>query len=213
MTAQKIIFLDFDGVLADTQQALLDFGGQAAARLGYPCNPVPADLDVIVPMDMPTFGRRIGIPAEKANEFAAILQGYFLQQEEPPALFAGMGEALRLLSQANTLGIITGNSAALVSAFLQRNGLEGCIRFIVGSDVPGTRARKIRHVLADLGAVNDSAWMVGDSVSDIRAAKEAGIHSAAVSWGHQSVGRLLAEAPDVLVHSPAELAGSLSEMV
>jgi phosphoglycolate phosphatase-like HAD superfamily hydrolase len=47
--------------------------------------------------------------------------------------------------------------------------------------------------------------MVGDSASDIHAAKEAGVKSIAVTWGHQSAKTLLRANPDYLVHSPTEL--------
>jgi phosphoglycolate phosphatase-like HAD superfamily hydrolase len=47
--------------------------------------------------------------------------------------------------------------------------------------------------------------MVGDSVSDVRAAKEAGVKSIAVGWGHQSLERLIEAAPDHVVRSPGEL--------
>jgi len=47
--------------------------------------------------------------------------------------------------------------------------------------------------------------MVGDSVSDIRAAREASVKSIAVEWGHQSPAKLLSAQPDYFVRSPKEL--------
>jgi phosphoglycolate phosphatase len=47
--------------------------------------------------------------------------------------------------------------------------------------------------------------MVGDSLSDILAAKEASVTSIAVTWGHQSLEKLLLGHPDFVVHSPREL--------
>jgi phosphoglycolate phosphatase-like HAD superfamily hydrolase len=52
---------------------------------------------------------------------------------------------------------------------------------------------------------NEAAFIIGDSVSDIRAAKEASIQSVAVGWGHQSLDRLIAMKPDYVVHAPKEL--------
>jgi phosphoglycolate phosphatase len=51
----------------------------------------------------------------------------------------------------------------------------------------------------------EAVFMVGDSVSDVREAREAGVKSIAVSWGHQSVEKLVAAAPDHVVHLPEEL--------
>ncbi|HNH77176.1 MAG TPA: HAD hydrolase-like protein, partial [Anaerolineales bacterium] len=55
------------------------------------------------------------------------------------------------------------------------------------------------------GMMRESVFMVGDSLSDIRAAKEAGIQSIAVAWGHQSLDRLLSGDPDHVVRSVQEL--------
>jgi phosphoglycolate phosphatase len=52
---------------------------------------------------------------------------------------------------------------------------------------------------------NENIYIVGDSLSDIRAAKETGIKSIAVSWGHQSMKKLSSAEPDHIVHSPREL--------
>ncbi len=47
--------------------------------------------------------------------------------------------------------------------------------------------------------------MVGDSLSDIHAAKEALATSIAVTWGHQSLEYLLRGKPDYVVNHPHEL--------
>jgi phosphoglycolate phosphatase-like HAD superfamily hydrolase len=39
----------------------------------------------------------------------------------------------------------------------------------------------------------------------MRAAREAGVKSVAVSWGHQSLHMLVGGRPNAIVHSPAEL--------
>ena len=57
-----------------------------------------------------------------------------------------------------------------------------------------------------------SAYMIGDAVSDIRAAKETSIKSIAVGWGHQSPSRLMTADPDYLVSSPQELLELLKNM-
>lgn len=47
--------------------------------------------------------------------------------------------------------------------------------------------------------------MIGDAVSDIRAARAAGIASISVAWGHQSKDKLIAEGPDYWVDQPEDL--------
>jgi phosphoglycolate phosphatase-like HAD superfamily hydrolase len=47
--------------------------------------------------------------------------------------------------------------------------------------------------------------MVGDSLSDIRAAKETATTSIAVTWGHQSLAYLLSGDPDYVANGPHDL--------
>jgi len=72
-------------------------------------------------------------------------------------------------------------------------------------DSPGSKAEKISHAQKQLAAEGEAVFMVGDSASDVRAAKEASVKSIAVSWGHQSVEVLIRAEPDQIVHSPREL--------
>jgi phosphoglycolate phosphatase-like HAD superfamily hydrolase len=68
--------------------------------------------------------------------------------------------------------------------------------------MPGSKSEKILSAKTRFAQDNENIYLVGDSLSDIRAAKETGIKSIAVSWGHQSLEKLSSAAPDHLVHSP-----------
>ena len=76
-----------------------------------------------------------------------------------------------------------------------------------GVDIPDSKAQKIsiarNRLSADLK--QPSVFMVGDSLSDIRAAKETGTTSIAVTWGHQSLEHLLSGDPDYVVNFPYNL--------
>jgi phosphoglycolate phosphatase-like HAD superfamily hydrolase len=76
---------------------------------------------------------------------------------------------------------------------------------VIDVAAPGTRAEKIRRLAAEIGAPGSQVFVIGDSVSDVRAAREVCARSIAVTWGHQSAARLLALGPDHLVTTPDEL--------
>jgi phosphoglycolate phosphatase-like HAD superfamily hydrolase len=52
--------------------------------------------------------------------------------------------------------------------------------------------------------------MIGDSVSDIRYARQAGVRSVAATWGWQNRDTLAREQPDFIVESVSELTALLS---
>jgi phosphoglycolate phosphatase len=111
------------------------------------------------------------------------------------------------------MGVVTGNVTAAVQEFLVVHGIAAWFPVVLGADTPGSRVEKILRAVQMLGGTaRDKVWVVGDSVSDIRAAREAGVSSIAVGWGHQSLKKLASLNPDHIVHKPEELACLLASL-
>jgi phosphoglycolate phosphatase len=201
----SLILFDFDGVLADTLGDLLQFGQEVCDELGVEHVATHDDLDVLEIMSFATYGRQLEVPEHLVDEFVRRCLAKFGEKESPPAIFNGLDEVIRELSSSNTIGIITGNSSQNVKAFLVEHGLDGVVCAIFGVDSPGSKVEKILLAQNQLAAEGEAVFMVGDSASDVLAAKEASIKSIAVSWGHQSAEILIRAEPDFLIHSPMEL--------
>jgi phosphoglycolate phosphatase len=116
-----------------------------------------------------------------------------------------LGEVVRKLAESHVLIVVTGNTEGNVRAFLEEHGLEGCVRAVYGVDMPGSKAEKILMAKSQFAAEAETVFIVGDSLSDVQAAREAGVKSIVVSWGHQSLGKLLGALPDYVVRLPKEL--------
>jgi len=129
----------------------------------------------------------------------------FNQRPQPPKIFEGMEQVVGEAAKHNTMAIITGNTTPTVQAFLEEYGLRKHIKLVIGVEQKVPRPAKIRLALRELGQFEELVYMVGDALSDIRAARETSIKSIAVSWGHQSPSRLMTAGPDYLVDSPQEL--------
>lgn len=200
-----IILFDFDGVLADTLEDALNFGREAAAQVGFERNPTPADLDALDTMAVPDYGRQLQIPAQHIDEFVDHYLQMFTQKTSPPESFSGMAHVVAQAAKHHTVAIITGNTTPTVKAFLKKLGLQDHVKLVIGVEHKVPRAEKIRMALRELGYTHEPIYMIGDSLSDIRAARETSVKSVAVGWGHQSLERLKSANPDYLVNSPQEL--------
>ena len=200
-----IILFDFDGVLADTLDDLLIFARKVCTQLGFPRDPTPADLEVLETMSFAEYGRQLKLPPQHIDAFVSQCLRLFNQRSHPPRMFEGMEQVLVEAAKDNILAIITGNTTPTVERFLEANHLHECIRLIIGVEQKGSRPEKIRLALRELGQGEEVAYMIGDAVSDLRAARETSIKSIAVGWGHQSPSRLMSASPDYLVNSPQEL--------
>ncbi len=127
---------------------------------------------------------------------------------------AGMEDALaELKRQGRRLGLVTAKRRATVALAFEHVEIEHLFDVVVGAD--DTDRHKpdpapIVHALELLGAPPGDAVYVGDSPFDIRAAKAAGVHAVAVTWGgiHPRE-RLEGEGPDAVVDTAEELLAAL----
>jgi phosphoglycolate phosphatase len=201
----SLILFDFDGVLADTLADMLRFAQEVCDELGVKHTVVQIDLSELEVMSFATFGRACEVPEYLVDEFVRKCTGKFAEMKSPPVIFDGLGEVVRKLEESHLLAVVTGNTEANVRAFLEEHGLEGCVRAVYGVDMPGSKVEKILMAKSQFAADGEAVFMVGDSVSDVREAREAGVKSIAVNWGHQSMGRLVGAVPDYVVRLPEEL--------
>jgi pyrophosphatase PpaX len=116
---------------------------------------------------------------------------------------------VRLGDEGRRLGIVTAKRRATVDLAFANVPLGHLFETVVGGD---ETARHKPHpaplLLAAerMGTKPDDCAYVGDSPFDVRAAKAAGMHAVAVTWGGiHSREKLEHEAPDAIVSTPAEL--------
>lgn len=202
-----IILFDYDGVLADTLDDLLQFGQEACNELGVDHVVTQDDLNNLEYMSFANYARECSVPENMVEDFVQYCINRFANKKSPPAIFNGLSSIVQHLAIKNTLAIVTTNYTRNVKTFLIEHGLDGYIDAVFSNDVAGSKAQKI-SMARDRFSTNskqEAVIMVGDSVSDILAAREALVKSIAVTWGHQSIDRLLCANPDYVVHYPQEL--------
>ncbi|NWG07074.1 MAG: HAD family hydrolase [Chloroflexi bacterium] len=200
-----LVIFDYDGVLADTLDDLIQFGQEACNQLGINHTVTKDDLSNLEIMSFATYGRACEVPEHLIDEFVKISLRLFAEKETPPAIFDGMSEVIKHLSSKHKIAIVTINSSQNVRAFLIKHGLESLVHAVYGVDTAGTKAQKISLARERFVENGEVVFMIGDSLSDVRAAKEAGVISIAVTWGHQSLETMLRGKPDFVVNSPHEL--------
>lgn len=199
------IIFDFDGVMADTRHFMLDATGEICAQLGHPCTPTPADQEALEVMSWDGLARQVGLPEPLIPEYTRRILAVFNDHPQPMPAVGGIGKVIAQLARYYRLGLVTGNGAGVVRKYLAHNGLEEYFEVVFTLEDPGSRVEKIQRILATLGNGTARAYMVGDAVSDIHAARQAGISSVAVAWGHQSLAKLRQAGPDIILVKPADL--------
>ncbi|MDR1833492.1 MAG: HAD family hydrolase [Propionibacteriaceae bacterium] len=204
----KAVLFDLDGTLADTVPLLLE----SYARTAQQVLGVPADLEL--------HRRWIGRPLRDTFEniygpehVEAMVAAY---DEINVALtvsdtreFPGIRDLLIELAQAGVaVGVATAKRAPAAKLTLAAAQLAGVVEVVASAE--DTDAHKpspepLLKAAAALGAQPCETAYVGDAVTDIQAAKAAGMKAVAVSWGAATAAELAAENPDALAATVAEL--------
>ncbi|HSR88485.1 MAG TPA: HAD family hydrolase [Pontiella sp.] len=120
---------------------------------------------------------------------------------EPPTVYPGVEMFLDRVSQHWHLGLVTGNIRACAFLKLKHGGIGRYFGEIGGfGDDDGDRNRMAALALERAGHPAD-AFLLGDTPSDIEAARSNGMTSVAVCNGQYDRFTLEAEHPDIVVDS------------
>ncbi|WP_443201005.1 phosphoglycolate phosphatase [Pseudomonas sp. CNPSo 3701] len=124
-------------------------------------------------------------------------------------LYPGVHELLEALSTAAVeLAVVTNKPERFVAPLLEQVGLGGYFRWIIGGDTlpqqkPDPAA--LLQVMRLAGVTAAQSLFVGDSRSDVLAARAAGVPCVAVSYGYNHGRPIAEEEPQLVVDSMAEL--------
>ena len=211
----KAVLFDLDGTLLDTGP---DFE--------YIVNDMRQQRGIKEPVNYPEFRPHIARGSAAMTQYAFQLTpedvGYdeilkefysiYMQQMGRYAkLFPGIDELIQQLDEANIKwGVVSNRQLAFMPKILQQFNLHDGAHCIVGSD--STPHRKphpapLLHAAELLSISPRQCFYVGDFASDIEAAKAAGMHSIAATWGyHDGLESLLVLKPDYVVDQPKQIA-------
>ncbi|HJM61642.1 MAG TPA: phosphoglycolate phosphatase [Alphaproteobacteria bacterium] len=130
--------------------------------------------------------------------------------------FDGVTKALEALSNAGfRLAICTNKPVAMSEVILARLGLNRFFASVLGGDSLAVRKPDPAHLLEAIGRAGgnrDAAVMVGDSTTDVRAARNARVPVVAVSFGYTRIAPAELGA-DALIDHFDELLPALSGML
>ena len=133
----------------------------------------------------------------------------YADSHELITLYPGVHELLEALSTAAVeLAVVTNKPERFVAPLLEQVGLGGYFRWIIGGDTlpqqkPDPAA--LLQVMRLAGVSQEQSLFVGDSRSDVLAARAAGVPCVAVSYGYNHGRPVAEEAPQLVVDSLAEL--------
>ena len=196
MRPEAVLF-DLDGTLLDTAGDIALALERAFADQGHRAPP-PEAVRRMIGKGAPVLVQRAMAAqalALDAAGHAALLERFFhhygrLQELDECAAqpYPGAREALQALHAAGLpLAVVTNKQHRFACGLLERLDLAPFLRLVVGGDSCERRKpdpMPLLHACAQLGVAPARAWMVGDSVNDVQAARAAGVPVYCVPYGY-----------------------------
>jgi phosphoglycolate phosphatase len=220
--SQPIIVFDLDGTLIDTAPDLVDTLNIVFAREGLPCLPFAEARTLIGggAKAMIAHGlaaeRRDPSPALLDKLFADFIAHYSAHIADRSKPFPGLERALdRLAGDKFRLAVCTNKLEGLSVKLLRTLGLAQRFAAICGQDTFGVQKPDpvmLRKTIAVAGGRSDCAVMIGDSETDVRTARAAGVPIIAVEFGYTP--RPVAEfKPDRIISHFDDLPAAIAELL
>ena len=210
--ATNLIIFDFDGTIADSLVIFIEATNRLAKDFGY-LQVSSSQTTHLRTLSLREMIQELGIPAWKLPFFLGRFRKELNQLMLELQLVNGIKEALfEIKHQGYRLGIVTSNSRQNVEKFLLLQELNHLFEFIYGGQVLSGKARALKKLIR-LNRVNPQQLIfIGDEKSDVKAAKQVGLSSIAVSWGFNDRSVLLEHTPKVLVDRPQQLGTAIAQV-
>jgi pyrophosphatase PpaX len=203
-----VVLFDLDGTVVDSGSIILasmrhatrevlgrDFGdAELMQAVGGPG--LEAQMEVFAP--------------ERVDELVRVYRAHNEPLHDELEACAGMEDVLlRLHEKGHRLGVVTAKRRSTVELAFARVPIGHLFETVVGGDETQNHKPDPEPLLLAAERMNarpDETAYVGDSPFDIRAAKAAGMHAIAVTWGRiHDRERLEREEPDAIVDTAEEL--------
>lgn len=211
MQEKKLIMLDFDGTIGDTQHLIVSTMQKTLAHLHLPARSAEACKKMIgLPLKQ-TFTHLIEMSDEMGNQCVDVYRRIFDEDNGPGVvpLFPHVIATIKTLKeQGNTLTIASSRSTATLMQFVRDMHLEPYISLVLSCDDithPKPHPETALITLQQTGFSAEKAIVVGDSQYDILMGCNAGCATVGVSYGNGTVEELIQAGADYIIDDFAKL--------
>lgn len=205
----SLVVFDWDGTLMDSTYSIVVAIQNACRDLGLP---IPSDQEAswVIGLSLVEAFKK-AVPTIQPHQIDPFIERYkyhFLTRDPDLRLFPGNKALLDDLKQRGVLmAVATGKSRIGLDRVLKNHQLE---HYFVTTRTADQTASKpnplmLQEIMDELMVSPDEVVMVGDTTHDIFMAKNAGVHSIAVTYGAHSRQELDSAHPSFLVESVNDL--------
>lgn len=208
-TEVQLIAFDFDGTLIDSTAAIIESIQSAANDIGVPV-PSTERASHIIGLGLIDALRHAmpDLPQERYRELGERYRYHYLARDHDLRLFEGVETLLEELASAGYfLTVATGKSRLGLDRALGTTGLGSRFHSSRCADECHSKPhpQMLQELMAEFGVAPEATLMIGDTTHDLVMAKNASVHSVAVTYGAHPREILEAESPAYCANNVDEL--------
>ena len=220
LTKPEMVLIDVDGTLVDSVPDLAFCVDEMMQQLGMPVHGeakvrewVGNGVERLVRRAL--IGQLDGEPDEALFDraYPMFLDLYAENTSKRSVLYPGVKEGLAYLKNAGyKLGCVTNKAAQFTIPLLKDLGVYDEFEIVVSGDtLPEKKPdpAPLLHVARHFGVSPTKSLMIGDSVSDVKAARAAQFQIICMSYGYNHGVDIREAHPDAVIDSMAEIKGLL----
>ncbi len=211
---KKAFFLDLDGTLLDTTNAIYKSFSDTFQHFNLPAPKKELVASTIGKSLFVAFSELAPTLTQKQiNEAVSIFRNfYFSRYLNEVKVYPGILQLLeKLISNNFILVLVTAKPKKYAQEQLDLTNLSKYFeKFLYGTlkedKIFETKTKQIRKTLKDFEVDPDCSFILGDRASDIEAGKACGINTIGAKWG-------FADSTELTRHSPSTLAARPNEII
>ena len=209
----KLCIFDMDGTLVNTIDTIAHFGNSALKKFGL--DPIPTDdyklmvgngSDILVERMLKKLGADENLKKSVHPYYVDIYDNDFMYLTD---LYDGIKDMLKELKKRGIkTAVLSNKDDATAKKVADKLFDEGTIDLCLGAR-PGIALKPdpeaVFEIMEHFGSKKDECLYIGDTATDIKTAKNAGLYSIGVLWGFRDREELETAGADVIISDPIEI--------
>ncbi len=206
---RKIVFFDFDGVIADSFSITFEINKIIDPLVSAGTKD---DYRKLFNGNINDWGKNSTATEKEVKRINKEFFKMYIPQMKKVKMFPRMKETITKLGKMYTLFIVSSAITSPTRDFLERNNILLYFNDVVGSKFIDTnKAERIRAVLKKYGVGIRNCVFITDTLGDMREAASVGVKSIGVTWGFQEKENLLKGNPFSIAEKPEDLSNIVAK--
>lgn len=198
------LIFDFDGTLADTNEAIIETSQATLDKMGLPRIPKEKLTKLIGLPLKENFTLGGGLSNEEADRAVIIYRELFDGiAEKSVTLFPGVADVIKTLSERGVpMAVASSRSQRSLEHLVKFLGLSPYLKNLYGADFaknPKPAPDLVEYILDQMDMDPAHALVIGDTTYDIEMGNAAGCYTCAVTYGNQTMEQLRTANPDYVI--------------